>query len=63
MDLPIEEDVPANPLVEASQSSTQDSELIYMSGFQADNSGNLVALLTASPSLSHSPLLCRQVYS
>ncbi len=32
--------------------------LVYGSGSQADNSSNLVTLLTASPSLSHSPLLC-----
>ncbi len=58
MDLQIEEDAPANPLVEASQSFSQDSDLIYGSSSQADNSDNRVSLLTASPSLSHSPLLC-----
>ncbi len=46
MDLPIEEDAPVNPLVEASQSFSQYSELVYGSGSQADNSGNLVTLLT-----------------
>ncbi len=57
MDLPIEKDAPANPLVEASQSFSQDSELVYGSGSQADNSSKLVALLTAPPSLPLSPPL------
>ncbi len=58
MNLQIEEDAPANPLIEASQSFSQDSDLIYGSSSQADNSDNRVSLFTAPPSLSNSPLLC-----